>query len=277
MLDTHFHIWDINEKYYTWLTPDLKEIYKTFFIDDYKKTIKGLGIDGAILVQAATDINESIKLLKIADENPLIKGVIAWLDFESDGVLDDLNALNKYKKLKGVRPMIQDIENVNWINDIRFHKIFESLIVKNLVFEALVKTQHLENIINIAKMFPELQIVINHAAKPIINAEKNMPLKWQELIKKACLYQNISCKMSGLVTKCCSDYNYEILRPYMNYLVTTFSAKKNIWGSDWPVVNLKCTYQEWFNLSIRFISTLSKSEQIDILENNAKLIYKLKV
>ena len=277
MLDTHFHIWDINEKYYTWLTPDLEEIYKTFFVDDYKKTIKGLGIDGAILVQAAADINESIKLLQIADENPLIKGVIAWLDFESDGVLNDLNTLNRYKNLKGVRPMIQNIENVNWINNIRFYKIFESLIVKNLVFEALVETQHLKNIINIAKMFPELQIVINHAAKPIINTEKNMPSKWQELIKEASLYQNISCKMSGLVTECCSDYTYETLRPYMNYLVTTFSTKKILWGSDWPVVNLKCTYQEWFNLSIRFISTLSKREQIDILENNAKLIYKLKV
>jgi len=277
MIDCHFHIWDINKDYYRWLTPDLSKLYHTFSIEDYKNTVTPFHIKSAIIVQAADDINESISLLKTAEENPIVQGVIGWIDFESKNFLDDLQQLSRYGCFKGVRPMLQDIKDVNWINNPKFKKIFEALIENDLIFEALVKEEHLKNIIHIAKQYPDLKIIINHGAKPTIheNFDGDQFNKWADLIKEISLHENVSCKLSGLVTECTNGYSKELLMPYVKTIIDLFTPQRVIWGSDWPVVQLKCSYGEWVDLSKDLLSYLNKNEQNNIFENNAKRIYNI--
>ena len=277
MIDSHFHIWDIKQKYYKWLSPDLKELYRTFTFKDYENASLDLNVNSCIVVQAANNLNESIVLLEIANKTPMIKGVIAWFDFESNNALKDLELLYKYKNLKGIRPMLQDISNVNWINNPKFDLIFKDLCKKDLIFEALIKQEHIDNIIIIAKKYPKLTVVINHLAKPVVDGdfESSYFFEWSRLIQELSLYKNVYCKFSGILTECTKEYSYEIIEPYLNHILKCFSSRRIIWGSDWPVINLKSNYQKWFNLSQKFLNKLDINEQNNILENNAKLIYKI--
>lgn len=278
MIDSHFHLWDINKDYYTWLTPSLKPLYKSFTFSDYKKENKNIQIDSCIVVQAAADIEESFVLLKKAQENEKIQGVIAWMDFLSPRALKDLNKLKESKYLKGLRPMLQDIEDINFINNTNFHEIFQTMQKENLIFEALIKEEHIENIINLSKKYPKLQIIINHCAKPEISKkiENTNFLKWSELIKEASLQNNISCKFSGLVTECTSKANSDMIQPYWEHILKCFTSKRIIWGSDWPVVNLNSSYKEWLSISYELLLNLKEEEKNNILHNNAKKIYKIK-
>jgi len=277
MIDCHFHVWDISKDYYRWLTPDLDELYHTFSIEDYKNNAAPFQIKAAIVVQAADDIKESISLLKTAEENHIVQGVIGWIDFESKNSLDDIKYLSKYSHFKGVRPMLQDIEDVDWINNPEFKKIFEALVEHNLIFEALVRKEHLKNIINIAKQYPDLQIVLNHGAKPTINEnfDEEEFNKWATLMKELSSYENVTCKLSGLVTECTNGYSKELLMPYVKTIIDSFTPQRVIWGSDWPVVKLKCSYEEWVTLSKDLLSYLNKDEQNNIFENNAKKLYNI--
>ena len=277
MIDCHFHIWDINKNYYKWLTSDLVELYHTFSIEDYQHIVKPFEVKTAIVIQAADDINETIFLLKIANTNPIIGGVIGWIDFKSENFLEDLQKITAYKHLKGLRPMLQDIEDINWINNPKFYKVFEELIKNDLIFEALVRQEHLKNIINIAKKYPNLKIVINHGAKPRIDNQLNTKnfTEWKELIKEVSSYANVTCKLSGLVTECTHDHSKKTILPYVKTIIESFTPKRVIWGSDWPVVKLKCDYEEWIYLSKDVLSYLDENEQEDIFKNNAKKIYKI--
>jgi L-fuconolactonase len=278
MFDSHFHVWNINKKYYRWLTPDLKVLYRTFSLKDYEQISFPFTVNSCIVVQAADDICESKYLIELANENSLIKGVIGWIDFDSNDVLKNLDSLTQSKYLKGIRPMIQDISDVNWINNPKYYPIFETLVKKNLVFEALIKQEHITNIIQIAKKYPTLKIVVNHGSKPIIDGNINSEsfLEWARLITEISLHKNVYCKFSGLVTECTSTPTFQILEPYLKHLLESFSSQRIIWGSDWPVVNLKCTYREWVAFTKKFISGLTECEQNNILENNAKKIYLIK-
>ncbi len=277
MIDCHFHIWDIKKSYYRWLTPDLTKLYHTFSIEDYKNTTKPFGIKSAIVIQAADDTNETLHLLKVAQNNKIIKGVIGWIDFESDTVIENLRALVKHKQFKGVRPMLQDIEDVNWINNPQFEKIFKELEKNNLIFEALIKQNHLKNIIDIAKKYPDLKIIINHGAKPIIDGDLKDKkfIEWQTLIKEISSYKNVTCKLSGLVTECINKHSKKEIIPYLQTIIKYFTSTRVIWGSDWPVVKLKCTYEEWVDLSRDLLSNLEKKEQQNIFVNSAKSIYNI--
>jgi len=277
MIDCHFHIWDIKKSYYTWLTPELNELYHTFSIQDYRNTIAPLGIRSAIVVQAADNIKETVHLLEISSTSPMIKGVIGWIDFESKTAVEDLKNLAKNKYFKGIRPMLQDIEDVTWIGNPEFRKIFETLVTKDLLFEALVKQEHLPSIIHIAKQYPDLQIVINHGAKPMIDGklDNDKFQEWKRLIKDISSHKNVVCKLSGLVTECTREHTKEYILPYVKVLIESFSPKRVVWGSDWPVVKLKCSYAEWLILSRELLNFLSTNEQKNIFENNAKNIYSI--
>ncbi len=278
MIDCHFHIWDIKQNYYTWLNKDLKELYKTFSLKDYQDTIKKENISKAIVVQAADNIKESLTLLEKAKKSSVLLGVIAWIDFSSPRALEDIAYLNTYNKLLGFRPMLQDIEDENWILNDKFDAIFKKLIEENLVFEALVKEKHLENIIYLAQKYPSLKIVINHCAKPKIKNNINASefKNWALLIKKASKEKNIFCKISGLVTECEEDYSYKVLKPYLEHAKECFGSQRLLWGSDWPVVHLKCSYLQWTSITSIFFNTLRLEEKEDIQEKNVYRIYTIK-
>lgn len=277
MIDCHFHIWDIKKTYYTWLNKDLGVLYKNYSLKDYEKTIQNTTIKKSIIVQAADHLDESKNLLKLATLSDNIAGVIAWVDFLSKDVLAQIDSLNTNKKLLGLRPMLQDIKDEAWIMNEKFEKIFKKLIKENLVFEALIKENHLKYIIKIAQKYPKLKIVINHCAKPNIKDHHNKEdfTKWASLIKEAAKEQNIFCKISGLVTQCENEYDYKTLEAYVIHVKENFGAKRLLWGSDWPVLHLKCSYDTWLHISNKLFKNFTLKEKESLLETNAYQIYKI--
>lgn len=277
MIDCHFHLWDLKDKYYSWLQPNMTKIYKNFSIENYCTITNNLKINSSIVVQAAENIDESISLLKLASKHEQIKGVIAWVDFENTEVIADLEKLNNYSYLKGIRPILQDMPNCMWINNPAFDKIFKYLIKHDLIFEALIRVRHMNSIAILAKKYPKLKIIINHIAKPEIKSTIDTKefVSWCNYIKLLAQHNNIYCKISGMITECEEEYSYEVLEPYLNKVLKSFGSNRVLWGSDWPVVNLVAPYETWYCISMKFFNTLDKSVKDNITHNNAISFYKI--
>ncbi len=246
IIDAHQHFWQIDRGDYGWLTPELKVLYRDFMPDDLAPLMAQTGVDGTILVQAAPTIAETEFLLQIADKTPSVLGVVGWVDFAAATAAEDIARLAAHPKLVGLRPMIQDISDDDWMLDADLTAAFEAMIKHNLVFDALVLPRHLGRLRELLARHPNLRTVIDHGAKPEIAAGEFDA--WAADMANLADQTHAYCKLSGLVTEAGEGWTVESLTPYIAHLLDCFGPDRLIWGSDWPVLKLASDYTAWFDL-----------------------------
>lgn len=270
-LDAHQHFWALDRGDYGWLTPDLEPIYRDFGPIDLTPYLDRFGIEGTILVQAAPTAAETRYMLDLANENDFIKGVVGWVDFEAAEAPNQIADLAGNPKLVGLRPMIQDIEDPDWMLRPDLVPAYQALIEHDLVFDALTLPQHLPNLLKIAERHPDMRIVVDHGSKPHI-ADGRMN-GWAEDMAAIARETSAFCKLSGVVTEAGSDWTTETLRPYVSHLLDTFGPGRLIWGSDWPVCTLACSYEDWIGITDELLRDLGEAERQAVLGGNAERVY----
>ena len=272
-IDAHQHFWSLGRGDYDWLTPELSILYRDFKPNDLAPLLKQHQIEGTVLVQASPTIAETNYLLSLANKHDFIKGVVGWVDFESFDVIQTINELAKDPKIVGLRPMIQDIEDVDWMLNAEFTSVFNAIINNNLVFDALTKPIHLPNLHRLLLRHPKLRTVIDHGSKPVIAAREFEPWAVEMALiaktSKACV------KLSGLVTEAKENWSIDDLKPYVDHLFAYFGADRIIWGSDWPVCNLASDYTQWCETTEEILNELSTEERAAVLGGNAMRVYSL--
>ena len=272
-IDIHQHFWKLERGDYAWMSSDYKAIFRDFLPGDLISLIKKKNISQTIIIQAADTIAETEFTLNIANENDFVSGVVGWVDFEKLSVKDDIDRLSESPYLKGFRPMIHDILDDNWMLRDSLKSGLSYLSDKGLSFDALVRPNHLSNLIAFAQTYNELPIVIDHIAKPrIVDGEID---RWMKEMTELASLDNVYCKFSGIVTEVGEGYTSSQIAPYIDFVLKTFDTKKLMWGSDWPVLTIAENYGEWFDLAMQFCSKLSKDEQLDIFANTAKFFYRV--
>jgi len=271
--DSHQHFWQLSRGDYSWLTPELEMLYRDILPSELAPILDKNRVNKTILVQAATTIAETDFMLKLASENDFISGVVGWVDMASEQALSQLEAFSQNAYFKGIRPMIQDIEDAQWMLKEELAPIFEYLIANKLTFDALVLPKHLDALHTLLKRYPDLNVVIDHGAKPEIT--KNSSPQWFEKIALIANETSAFCKLSGLVTEAGVDPSFEHLSPYMEHLLVCFGAERLMWGSDWPVVNLSSDYSKWIQQVERFVEPLTIKEQQSIWSTTAEKFYGL--
>jgi len=273
-IDAHQHFWSLALGGYDWLTPELTALYRDFTPNDLTPLLKKHKIEGTVLVQASPTLAETQYLLTLADQHRFIKGVVGWVDFEDTDAVQAVTDLASHPRLVGLRPMIQDIDDINWMLTVDFIPVFNSMIESDLVFDALVMPDHLPNLRMLLQRHPELKTVIDHASKPDIAAKKFEP--WATEMALIAKESKAFIKLSGLVTQAQDNWATEDLLPYIEHIFSCFGANRIIWGSDWPVCNLMSDYTQWYKVSESIINQLSAQERAAIFGENAVKLYSLK-
>ena len=148
-IDTHQHFWRLGRGDYTWLKPaqqpnGLESIRRDFMPDDLEPLLQEHGIAQTVLVQATDAVAETGFLLDLATQHDWIAGVVGWVDIQDPNSVAQLEAWSRHPKFKGIRPMLQDIEDPNWIAHAPHDNVVNALIRLGLRFEALVQPKHLQ-------------------------------------------------------------------------------------------------------------------------------------
>ena len=272
-IDAHQHFWNIERDDYGWLTPELTALYRDFLPLDLEPILKAHDIAGTILVQAAPTVAETEYLLSLAEQNAFIRGVVGWVDFGHPTAPKDIARLAKNSAFVGVRPMIQDIADPDWMLQDCLTPTFEALIAEGLTFDALTLPEHLPNLRKLLARHPDMRVVIDHASKPLI--KDSIMTGWAEDMAAIARETQAFCKLSGLVTEASPDWRIQDLRPYVDHLLETFGAQRLIWGSDWPVCTLNSAYSRWVQATEDLLKGLSSTDQEAILGKNAVQVYRL--
>jgi L-fucono-1,5-lactonase len=274
IIDSHQHFWQLSRGDYSWLTPKLKTLYRDFSPQDLQPYLAKSGVDGTILVQAAATVEETQFLFGIAEKNEFVKGVVGWVNMEAENAPALLRHLAQNQYLVGIRPMLQDIADTDWMLTHCLTPAYETLIELNLTFDALIQPRHLKNLKILVERYPSLKVVIDHAAKPSINTHEFEP--WASQLISLKENHQVYCKLSGLVTEAGEDWSYDDLKPYMDHLLCCFGEQRILWGSDWPILTLNATYAEWYTLCKNYISQYFSTGLESIFAGNSMKVYEFK-
>lgn len=272
IVDAHFHSWRLDRGDYGWLTPALAPIHRDVSIDDWRRAALPHGVQGGILVQAAPTEAETRFLLEQAHAHDSVLGVVGWVDLIADDGPQRIAALaNVEPKLRGLRPMLQDIADPDWILQPRLAPSLEAIAAHGLVFDALVKPVHLPRVLALSERHPALQIVVDHGAKPDIASHQWEP--WASGIAALARRPNIVCKLSGLLTEAGPQPRLGAARRWGEHLLQCFGPRRLLWGSDWPVLELAASYRDWWVDTQQLLAPVSADDRAAVLGGNACRVY----
>ena len=270
-IDAHQHYWRIERGDYGWLTPALGPIHRDFGPADLAPLLAAREIARTILVQAAPTEAETLFLLDLAGTDTSIAGVVGWTNFAAADAPERIAALASDPRLVGLRPMLHDIADDDWVLDRRLGPAFRALAGFGLVFDALVEPRHLPRIIVLAERHPDLTIVVDHAAKPDLVTGTFDP--WRADMAALAERANMLVKLSGLATEARPGWTASDLAPVVDHLLARFGPQRILWGSDWPVLNLNGDYSGWCAATDVLLAGLSDAERAAILGGNAARTY----
>ena len=279
IVDTHIHVWDLEQAEYAWLENDTSILNKTYSIEQLTPCISKAKVTEGILVQAANNVEDTDMMLNIAAKTDWIKGVVGWLPLMNPYTVEKELA-EKYLKnnyFKGCRHLIHNESNPQWLVQ---NNVVESLTIlakHHLTYDIVgVNTAHLQTAIKVAEKIPDLKIVFDHLNQPPI-ASKERFGKWGELMKEAAQHSNLYAKISGLGTTAGNGNNWtkDDLKPYVMYAIELFGTSRCFCGGDWPVALLAGPYEKaWLAYQEIFSEELAEDQE-KLLFENAVSFYRL--
>jgi L-fuconolactonase len=285
-IDAHQHFWQPARGDYTWLEGTgeaLAPLRRDFLPDELAPLLRTHGVAHTVLVQAAESVAETEFMLGLASRHDFIGGVVGWVDLSDPEAAGTIAQLAERPALKGLRPMLQDLPEDDWIERAPQPEALRALQRHGLCFDALVKPRHLAPLLRFVHAWPDLPVVIDHAAKPPLAADWHdaSMQAWRHDMAALAAQPQVSCKLSGLLTEMAKpDLQSEKrildrLFPVVDVLLACFGPERLMWGSDWPVLTLAAGYDAWVSASDALLAPLAEHEQAQVLHETARRFYDL--
>ena len=276
LIDAHQHYWTPARGDYDWMPKGDAVLDRQYMPSELEPQLAAAGIEKTVLVQAAATVYETEFLLGIADSNDSVGKVVGWVDFENRDDLRQLERLKAHPKFAGVRPMIQDIPDTDWMLRPDIAWAFDALVDLELTFDALGFSRHLANFATILKRYPKLRTVVDHCMKPQIRdhgTEREELAFWADGMRRIAAETGACCKLSGIITEANEDWTVDDLRPYAEVVLEAFGPSRVMWGSDWPVSRLRCEHGMWLAAARELASGYGDAEQAEIFGGTAARFY----
>ncbi len=275
LVDAHHHYWRPSRGDYGWLTPALGVLHRDWLPDDLRPLLAAHGVAATVLVQAAATEAETDELLRIAAAEPSVAGVVGWVDLEARDAAARIDRLvaRAGGRLLGLRPMLQDLDDADWIARPALDAAFEAMAAHGLVLDLLARPGHLDAARERLLRQPHLCAVLDHCGKPGIAAGADP--QWQAGVAALARDTGAYCKLSGLLTEAPPGAGIDALAPWVEHVFACFGPQRVLWGSDWPVLNLAGDYAGWLDLARALVRRHAPGAEAAVFAGNARTLYAL--
>jgi len=281
VVDAHQHFWTFGSYQTSWMEaapyagePAFQPLRRSFHPDDLVPELKAAGVNYTLTIEAADGLLENEALIDNARTHDWIAGIVGWLPLADPGEVERvLNERPCEPSLVGIRHLINVEPDPDWIIRPEVLRGLHVIAAHGLAFDYVgILPRHLEHVPLIARRVPDLRIVIDHLGKPPIAAGEFEP--WSSLLSDAARMPNVFAKISGLDTGR-DDWTAADISPYLDRALELFGPERLIFGSDWPVANLRGGYGKvWCETNLA-LARLSPDERDRILGETAIAVYRL--
>ncbi|WP_029422397.1 amidohydrolase family protein [Alicyclobacillus macrosporangiidus] len=274
-VDAHQHYWKVERGDYGWLTSDASILYRDYLPEHLRPHLRARGVERTVVVQAAPTVEETEFLLNLAQHEPTVAGVVGWLDLDSPEFAQQLSRFASHPKWVGLRPMLQDLPEDDWILRDQVMENIGHLCEAGVPLDILVFPRHLPYVIQALRRWPNLRAVVDHLAKPPIRTGEMEP--WRSWMDEVARFPNVMCKLSGMVTEAdWKSWTTDDLRPYVEHVVNAFGPDRVMFGSDWPVCLQAVSYEQVHDALLDLLAPLLSSAELEqVFGGNAVRFYGL--
>ena len=274
-VDSHHHFWNYSAEQYGWISEKMQVLRRDFAPKDLLAQTESTHIDYVVSVQARQEIQETRFLLDYAEKNSWIRGVVGWVPLSQPAIAKVLDSLQGQTLLKGVRHVVQDEPDEKFLDREDFNAGIRLLRSFKLVYDLLVFGKQLPMTIRFVDRHPNQPFVLDHIAKPVIEANK-FDTQWEKDFRELAKRPNVDCKFSALVTEVRDpEWNVELLKPYWDVALDAFGPDRLMFGSDWPVCLLRSSYADWVAAVSVLAKDLTPQQQANFWGGNANRAYRL--
>lgn len=283
-VDTHFHLHDMKHPTlrYGWLEPDAVHGFlpdtdplkaQRYRIKDYIAEIRFSNVPKAIHVQAAVNtpdpVDETAWLQAFADETGYPHGIVAECHLARPDAAAVLDRHLKFPNVRGIR----NFGEGNYLVDPAWRKGFAELGPRNLVYCLDTRIERADDVLDLARTFPETIICVDHCAIPMAR-DADYFNRWRAAMDTMAKSSNVVMKVSGLGM---NDplWTVDSIRPYVLGSIETFGTNRVVFGTNWPVDRMYSSYPDLVNAYAAIIAGFPRDEQVKMFSGNAGRIFRI--
>jgi L-fuconolactonase len=278
VIDTHLHVWDVNAPWMAWLN-DRPETWqptrRDFTWRELRTELDDARVANLILVQAGMTPIETRQLLRLAAEQPSVRGVVGWASLTSArATARDLDSFAGpgADKLVGIRnnhgwaPDHEVLADPGVIHSLRV--IAERGLTLDLHFRDHTE---LPLAVTLAERLPELTYVIDHLGKPSLGDNDALPA-WAASMDRLSRLPNVYVKYSGWATFIHRTLASDV-RPYIDLVLDLFGSDRVMYGGNWPVALVSGSYRRTYQATVDAIANRPRPQLEDVLHRTAERCY----
>jgi predicted TIM-barrel fold metal-dependent hydrolase len=273
IIDTHQHLIYPYTGLYSW-THGLDALDgKPFHIEEYRRLAQPAGIVGSIFMEASPDDWRAefahIAQLASQPESGMV-GIVANCRPEEEGFEQYLESI-RTEKLVGLR-RICHTEHDDLSRQPRFAQNVRHVGTLGLTFDLCFLARQLGIALELARKCPGTQFVLDHCGVPDIAG--GIMDSWRSAIRDVAALPNVACKISGVLAYCGpGNATEQAVRPWVEHCIACFGWDRLVWGSDWPVCNIRSSLTDWVEISRQIVQSASEEEQAKLFQKNALHLY----
>ena len=277
MIDAHQHFLDPERVDYSWISGPYEPLRRHHGPADLRPALDAAGIDRTISIQARNEMDETDALLRMAAHDPRNAGVVGWVDLTDPAVGDVLAGLRARpdgSRLVGIRHLVQDEPDAEWLLRPDVDRGLTAVAAADLVFDLLLRARDMPAALSVVDRHPDLSFVVDHLAKPSIASRQLEP--WASLFRPFGARPNVSAKLSGFITEMdWADWTSADLVPYVRFALDVLGPERLMFGSDWPVCLLAGSYEQVVGALLDALGDIDEADRATIFGGTATRVYRL--
>ena len=276
MIDSHQHFWTYQVNRDAWITEDMARIRKNFYPNDSHELFVNNDIDCCIAVQADSSEDETLFLISLAEQSEFIKGVVGWVDLQAKNIESRLTYFSQFEQIVGFRHVVQSEMDPDFLARPDFLRGVQLLESFDFTYDLLIYPNQLNAGIEFCKKNSNQKIVLDHLAKPPIKTGDIS--EWKKYIKKFKELENVSAKISGLITEAeWFNWNEKDILDIIEISLDVFGSDRLMFGTDYPVLLVAEELSSWVSTFKKSIAKLSSDEIKKITIDNCVQFYKIEL
>ena len=282
IVDTHVHFWRLELLRRVWQPPPL--IFRTFEPEDLIEAAAHSGVNRCVLIEAGTTGEDNQALAEFAASSTFIGAVIPFVDLESPTLEQELDGWAQNPKFRGIRMRFEGHPDPDILTRPSIIEGFRQVAQRGLVFEFLVVSSHLKDILKVYEHVPDLKGIIEHMGKPDLRHGTDRE-EWSQQMQALAKNTNVACKLSigprvedleEIYANQGQGWPLEWIRPPIQLLAAQFGADRLMWGSDWPLVLLESDYAGGLQAMRDALGPLDSGDKLRLFRTTAMQFYSLK-
>lgn len=277
MIDTHLHLWRLDNGWYGWNTPDLGAVHADSTVGDIADAMDRHGVTAAVAVQAADTLAETDWLLSQAAHEPRLAGVVGYLPVGAPAELEAAIAAYAGTALVGVRRLWHDLDHPGELATPASVRGLRLLGEAGLPVDVPDAHPALwPALYDAVRQAPATTFVIDHCGKPPFGRAAAWT-DWERAIREVAGRQHVIVKLSGLFggSGSASPATDDELARVVALTREVAGAERTMIGSDWPMTRGRLDYGQTMARLDRLLAGWSATEREQALTGTARTVYRL--